>query len=159
MWKHDTCLVTFLLVMDNFGIKYVGNQHAEHLLSVLCSLYIVTEDWKGYLFNKLTLKWTPTYGARIQYFNYAKNSPLLPATRLTRVQHIVGCIIYYSCVVDQFVRVDISYIASDQSKAIETTHNKCYRLLEYSASSQSAEIWYQVSGMALYIHSYTSCFS
>ena len=35
---------TFTLVVDVFGIKYVGNEHAEHLVSVLKKDYVCSED-------------------------------------------------------------------------------------------------------------------
>jgi hypothetical protein len=47
MWKHDTHPVTFTLVADDFGIKYVGKEHADHLLNALKQDYEVTEDWTG----------------------------------------------------------------------------------------------------------------
>jgi hypothetical protein len=39
LWKHDTCLISFSLVMDNFGIKYVGEEHAQHLLDTVRQYY------------------------------------------------------------------------------------------------------------------------
>jgi hypothetical protein len=35
LWKHETVLITFSLVFDDFGIKYVGKEHAEHLINCL----------------------------------------------------------------------------------------------------------------------------
>ena len=31
LWKHEWRLVQFTLVMDYFGVKYVGEKHALHL--------------------------------------------------------------------------------------------------------------------------------
>ena len=28
LWKHDTRPICFSLVVDNFGVKYVGEEHA-----------------------------------------------------------------------------------------------------------------------------------
>jgi hypothetical protein len=55
LWTHDTRPVTFSLVVDDFGVKYVGAKHAQHLLDALRQLYTVTMDWGGTLFNGLTL--------------------------------------------------------------------------------------------------------
>jgi hypothetical protein len=33
LWRHVTRPVLFSLVVDDFGIKYVGKQHAQHYLS------------------------------------------------------------------------------------------------------------------------------
>jgi hypothetical protein len=34
-WKHDTSPIQFTLVVDDFGIKYVGKEHAQHLKNAL----------------------------------------------------------------------------------------------------------------------------
>jgi hypothetical protein len=34
-WKHDTRSISFSLVVDGFGIKYVGEEHAQHLLDTV----------------------------------------------------------------------------------------------------------------------------
>jgi hypothetical protein len=45
------------LVVDNFGIKYVGKEHAQHLLDCLQEIYTVTTDWFGTKYCGLTLTW------------------------------------------------------------------------------------------------------
>jgi hypothetical protein len=57
LWCHDSRPVAFSLVVDDFGVKYVGKEHALHLLDALHKLSTVTEDWGGTLFNGLTLAW------------------------------------------------------------------------------------------------------
>jgi hypothetical protein len=57
LWKHDTRPVSFLLVVDDFGVKYVGQQHAEHLLTALNTYYPTSTDWEGTLYCGITLKW------------------------------------------------------------------------------------------------------
>ena len=42
LWKHQTRPITFTLVVDDFGVKYVGIEHAQHLESVLKQHYAVT---------------------------------------------------------------------------------------------------------------------
>jgi hypothetical protein len=50
--------LTFCLVADDLGIKYVGKEHAEHLVQALQDLYIVSANWKGELYcGPLTIKW------------------------------------------------------------------------------------------------------
>ena len=56
LWKHTTRPVTFTLCVDNFGIKYVGKKHVDHLLSDLCDMYTITCDWVGELYLGLTIK-------------------------------------------------------------------------------------------------------
>ena len=46
LWTHTTRPIQFTLVVDDFGVKYVGKEHAEHLMSVLRESYTITHDWK-----------------------------------------------------------------------------------------------------------------
>jgi hypothetical protein len=47
LFQHISRPVTFTLVVDDFGIKYKGREHAEHLLTTLRELYTITVDWTG----------------------------------------------------------------------------------------------------------------
>ena len=47
LWTHNTQPISFTLVVDDFRVKYVGEEHAEHLMSVLRKSYDVTHEWKG----------------------------------------------------------------------------------------------------------------
>jgi hypothetical protein len=49
--------ITFVITVDDFGIKYVGHNHAEHLISTIKDLYQVTTYWEGTLYCGITLKW------------------------------------------------------------------------------------------------------
>ena len=58
LWKHHTRPVTFVLVVDDFGVKYVGKQHVLHLLNALKMFYEkISVDWTGKLFCGITLNW------------------------------------------------------------------------------------------------------
>jgi hypothetical protein len=35
LWKHDSRPISFSLVVDDFGVKYVGREHAEHLMECI----------------------------------------------------------------------------------------------------------------------------
>ena len=56
-WKHKWRPISFTLVVDDFGVKYVGEEHAKHLVSVIKEHYDCTEDWKGDKYIGLTLDW------------------------------------------------------------------------------------------------------
>ena len=56
-FKHDTCSISFTLVVDDFGIKYEGAEHLKHLLSILKSFYDVEVDMSGGLYCGFTLDW------------------------------------------------------------------------------------------------------
>eukprot|EP00957_Ditylum_brightwellii_P040753 3084574-Ditylum_brightwellii.AAC.1 len=47
LWKHRDCPVTFTLVVDNFGVKYVGQQQLQHLINTLQKYYTVEVDYTG----------------------------------------------------------------------------------------------------------------
>jgi hypothetical protein len=57
LFRHRTHPITFSLCVDDFGVKYVGKQHAQHLESVLRQKYRITTDWTGSLYVGLTLHW------------------------------------------------------------------------------------------------------
>ena len=54
-WKHDTRLISFTLIVDDFGVKYVGKKHANHLIKILKKHYTVAEDWEGKNYGGITL--------------------------------------------------------------------------------------------------------
>jgi hypothetical protein len=39
LWKHDWCPITFTLVVNNFSIQFVGEEHARHLIACLKEKY------------------------------------------------------------------------------------------------------------------------
>jgi hypothetical protein len=47
LWKHDTRPIQVTLVVDDFGVKYVGEEHAHHLKNTLKEHYKLTCDWTG----------------------------------------------------------------------------------------------------------------
>jgi hypothetical protein len=57
LFKHETRPLAFTLIVDDFGVKYVGIEHAQHLREVLKSKYTITEDWEGTHFLGMQLDW------------------------------------------------------------------------------------------------------
>jgi hypothetical protein len=57
LFRHDTRPILFSLVVDDFGVQYVGREHAEHLATVIASKYKMTTDWTGKLYCGITLNW------------------------------------------------------------------------------------------------------
>jgi hypothetical protein len=45
LWLHKTRSIAFSLVVDDFAVKYVGKQHADHLRNALLKSYELTTDW------------------------------------------------------------------------------------------------------------------
>jgi hypothetical protein len=197
LWRHATRPILFSLVVDDFGIKHVGRQHANHLLSALRDLYSVTVDWTGSKYLGLTLEWDyvnrtcdismpgyiaaalhrfqhpppkrpqdsphrwipPTYGATIQLAPLDDTSPALDSASTTRIQQIIGTLLYYARAVDSTMFVALGALAAAQSKGTEETAKVMAWLLDYAATHPDAVIRYSASGMILWIHSDASYLS
>jgi hypothetical protein len=43
--------------VDDFAVKYVVKQHADHLRNALLKTYELTTDWSGMVYSGMTLKW------------------------------------------------------------------------------------------------------
>jgi hypothetical protein len=75
LWRHLTRPISFTLVVDDFGVKYVGREHVDHLIKCIKEKYELTEDWSGDLYCGIKLHWD--YIARtvdISMPGYIKNS-------------------------------------------------------------------------------------
>ena len=57
LWKHISRPVAFSLVVDDFGVKYVGKQNADHLVAAIEKYYPLSDDWKGELYCGISLRW------------------------------------------------------------------------------------------------------
>jgi hypothetical protein len=68
LWLHKTWPISYTLVVDDFTVKYVGKQHAEHLRNALLLTYELTTDWTATVYSGMTLKWDYTHpDATIRY--------------------------------------------------------------------------------------------
>ena len=56
-WKHDNTPVSFVLCVNNFGIKYKNKQDLDHLRKALKYKYNIKEDLTGNLYCGIHLKW------------------------------------------------------------------------------------------------------
>jgi hypothetical protein len=57
LWTHDTRPISFSLVVDDFGVKYVGREHDKHLMACIRKNYNISSDWNGGAYCGLTLDW------------------------------------------------------------------------------------------------------
>ena len=57
LWKHRMKPVQFTLVVDDFGVEYVGIKHSHHLIETLQKYYEITINWKGDLYCGISLLW------------------------------------------------------------------------------------------------------
>jgi hypothetical protein len=84
LWKHDTRPIQFTLAVNDFGVKYVGEEHAQHLKNMLKQHYKLTCDWTGTRYIRITLD--SDYNKQQVYLsmpNYMKKA-------LKQFQHIAG---------------------------------------------------------------------
>jgi hypothetical protein len=56
-WKHEWRPISFTLVVGDFGVKYIEEEHAMHLIKMLNEHYEVKEDWEGRRYVKITMDW------------------------------------------------------------------------------------------------------
>jgi hypothetical protein len=54
--------ILFTLVVDDFGVKYVGEENVNHLIWCIKQKYELTKDWMGNLYCGIKLNWD--YDAR-----------------------------------------------------------------------------------------------
>ena len=62
LWKHVSRPISFTLVVDDFGIKYVREEHAKHLIGVLEENYTMDVNWTGSLYCGINLDWNYEQG-------------------------------------------------------------------------------------------------
>jgi hypothetical protein len=57
LWRHETRPISFTLVLDNFGMKYVNKEDVDHLIASIKTTYSLTKDWTGNLYCGIALEW------------------------------------------------------------------------------------------------------
>jgi hypothetical protein len=57
LWRHVTRPIQFTLVVDDFGVQYVGKEHAQHLIDALETDYKVSKYWTGGIYCGINMKW------------------------------------------------------------------------------------------------------
>lgn len=75
--------VTFALIVDDFGMKVVGNKQGKHLIDTIKRYYPVVVDEKGEIFAGIHLKWN--YDVSLPHVNLSM--PGYIAKTLTKFQH------------------------------------------------------------------------
>ena len=88
LWSHKTRPIQFTLVVDDFGVKYVGKEHAIHLQKVLEEHYKVTSDWTGTRYVGIHLHWDYLKGQVHLYMpGYVKKALKQFQHQLRKKQH------------------------------------------------------------------------
>ena len=81
LWTHYWRPITFTLCVDDFGVKYVGKQHADHLIAVLKEHYTISQEWNGARYLGIDIDW--------DYINREIHISMLSCVQdsLTRFRH------------------------------------------------------------------------
>ena len=45
LWFHEWRPIQFSLVVDDFGVKYVGEENVKHLVNAPVEHYKISQDW------------------------------------------------------------------------------------------------------------------
>ena len=75
LWTHEWRKITFTLIVDDFGVKYVGKDNINHLIQVLEEHYEITKDWEGLKYGGINMDWD--YTKRVVHLsmpNYVTNA-------------------------------------------------------------------------------------
>jgi hypothetical protein len=59
-WQHDWHPISFTLVVDDFGVKYIDKNNVKYLMSILKQDYTINTNWEGMQYLGLTLNWDYT---------------------------------------------------------------------------------------------------
>jgi hypothetical protein len=67
LWCHKWQSIQCRLIVDNFGIEYVGLKHFNYLLGVLKNSMVCNTTWPAINLQAFTLNWTaqPVAGASV----------------------------------------------------------------------------------------------
>jgi hypothetical protein len=76
-WKHATCPISFTLVVNNYGVKYMHQEDINHLIKCIKEKYELTKDWDGNLVGTLKDR-------------YVRNVPLPRAPWIQSANHMTS---------------------------------------------------------------------
>jgi hypothetical protein len=57
LWMQRTRQIASSVIVDDFAVKYVVKQHADHLRNALLHSYELTTDWAAKVYSGMSLKW------------------------------------------------------------------------------------------------------
>eukprot|EP00804_Cyclotella_cryptica_P002988 CCRYP_005998-RA/>CCRYP_005998-RA protein AED:0.39 eAED:0.39 QI:0/0/0/1/1/1/2/0/315 len=176
LWKHTWRPIWFTLVVDDFGVKYVGKEDALHLKSVLESYYPLSTDWTSNRFG-IRLDWDyrnrkvhlsmPGYKAKaLKQFQHKTPSepqhspfPTKPINYGAKKHYAMP--LSTAPLLDKKGKKFIQQvaIASQSAAPTQDTMIQTLQLLDYLATQEEAVLTYHASDMILAVHSDASYLS
>ena len=94
-----------------------------------------------------------TYGASKQFPTPPDKSPSLDKKDITKIQQILGTLLYYARMVDSTLLVAISDLETQQTHPMERTLKNLHQLLDYCCKYPSSTVIFVKSDMILKDHS------
>ena len=79
-------------------------------------------------------------------------TPLLQPDNITKLQKIIGAVLYYARAVDVTLTATLNELASAKSKGTQATMQATKNLMDYCHTHSDATIRYCASQMQLHIH-------
>ena len=74
LWSHKWCPILLCFIVDNSGVKYVGERHAHHLCDTLIKHYEITQDWTVSHYASINIEWNYNkHTCRLSIMNYINN--------------------------------------------------------------------------------------
>lgn len=97
--------------------------------------------------------WTPpVYSATIQYPAPEDTTPPLLSSACTRIQVILGTLLFYARAIDDTMLVALNSLATKQATATQATLDKIIWLLNYAATHPDTTVRYHAREMYLWVH-------
>ena len=101
----------------------------------------------------------PQYGAKTQYAPAPDTTPALSAEDTTRVQQVLGTLLYYGRAIDNTILTAVGSIATQQASGTAATMKAITHLLNYCATHPEATVRFIASDMVLWVDSDASYLS
>eukprot|EP00804_Cyclotella_cryptica_P007134 CCRYP_020036-RA/>CCRYP_020036-RA protein AED:0.40 eAED:0.41 QI:0/0/0/1/0/0/3/0/479 len=165
-WTHNWRPICFALCVNDFGVKYVGKAHADHLINTLKGHYEISTDWEGRRYIGLTLHWD--YCNRLCALHLRQQTTIVchcghcASTRKAPKNVCTGSHWSFPVLrpaVDCTMLRALGSLATQQANPTTTTLDRVYQFLDYALSHPNAGVTYRVSDMILAAHSDASYLS
>ena len=95
----------------------------------------------------------PTYGQKVQYAQEPDTSTKLNAKQTTKVQSIVGSLLYWARAIDCTLLPGLNDVGRTQSSPTEKDLKRSKKLLDYAWTYKDTKVRFHASDMILYVES------
>ena len=135
-WNYEDGYVDVSMpgYIEKIILKYFGNQ--PHLPTKT-----------PYKYN------TPFYDGGTQYVKDSDTSEALNKENTTRIQAILGSLLYYARAIEHPMLPALNELATEQAKPTQNTRKKVNQLLQYAATYPNSVIRFKASDMILHVDS------